>query len=49
VRYYQATLALRPRTVAVHHNLGNVLNNQGECEKAIKEYRTAITLDPEKE
>jgi superkiller protein 3 len=47
VRYYTAALAIRPRTAAVHSNLGTALHRQGRRAEAMAEYRRAIASEPE--
>jgi tetratricopeptide (TPR) repeat protein/tRNA A-37 threonylcarbamoyl transferase component Bud32 len=45
-RYYTAALAIRPRSVAVHQNMGNLCLEDGRIEDAIREFRSAIRIDP---
>ncbi len=47
IRYYQAALALRPRSPGVHLNLGLALAAKGQLEEAIARYREAIRLKPD--
>jgi serine/threonine-protein kinase len=44
--FYRAALAVRPDTVAVLVNLGNVLQAQKKLDEACACYRRAIALDP---
>jgi tetratricopeptide (TPR) repeat protein len=46
MRFYTATLALRPQSSVVHNNLGNVLRETGALDEAITAYREAIRLEP---
>jgi tetratricopeptide (TPR) repeat protein len=46
IRFYQAALALRPRSLAVYNNLGNVLRDKGDLDGAIAAYHKAIDIDP---
>jgi serine/threonine-protein kinase len=45
-RYFQAALALRPRAVLVHYNLGTVLSQQGKVDEAVGYFEQALRLDP---
>jgi tetratricopeptide (TPR) repeat protein len=44
--FYRVALALRPRTYAVHNELGNALLVQNRLTEAETEYREAIALNP---
>jgi tetratricopeptide (TPR) repeat protein len=44
--YFRAALALRPKTSAVHDNLGNTLYEQSRWAEALACYRRALALDP---
>jgi eukaryotic-like serine/threonine-protein kinase len=46
VRYYQAAVALRPRTAVGYSHLGWVLLLAGRREEAVEHYRQAVDLDP---
>jgi tetratricopeptide (TPR) repeat protein len=46
VRFYQAALALRPRSATVWNNLAIALRAQGKLTEAEAAYRRAITLSP---
>ncbi|MGL6074843.1 MAG: protein kinase domain-containing protein [Fimbriiglobus sp.] len=46
IRYYQAALAIRPRTSLVCNNLGIALAATGHREEAVEQYRRAIEYDP---
>ncbi len=47
VRYLSAAVAIRPRSRAAHHNLGNALIDQGKLAEAIAEYREVLRLKPD--
>jgi serine/threonine-protein kinase len=47
IRYYTAALAIRPRTSAVHNNLGFALSRSGRVDEAIFALREAIRLKPQ--
>jgi serine/threonine-protein kinase len=47
VRFLSAAVAIRPRSVGAHNNLGVALNNQGKLDDAIAEWREAVRLSPE--
>jgi tetratricopeptide (TPR) repeat protein len=47
VRYYQAALALRPKSFSVWLNLGWALNEQGKFAQAEAAFRQAIALKPD--
>jgi eukaryotic-like serine/threonine-protein kinase len=47
IRYYTAARALRPRSAAVHVNLGATLKAQKKLPEAIAAYREAIRLQPD--
>ena len=44
VRYLSAAVAIRPRSVVAHNDLGAALNNQGKLDEAMAECREAIRL-----
>jgi superkiller protein 3 len=46
ISFYRAALAVRPRSTAVHNNVGLALKDQGMLDEAIASYRKAIELDP---
>jgi serine/threonine-protein kinase len=46
-RFLSAAVAIRPRSCAVHNNLGNALRDQGKLQEAIAELRTALRLKPD--
>ncbi len=46
VRYLSAAVAIRPRSVAAHVNLGEALKDQRRLAEAIAEYREALRLRP---
>jgi serine/threonine protein kinase/Flp pilus assembly protein TadD len=46
-RFYQAALALRPQSVALYHNLGLALREQGKLMEAEAVCRKAIDLKPD--
>ncbi len=46
-RFHEETEALRKDEARVHYNMGNVYFYQGKYEKALLEYREAVTLMPE--
>ncbi len=45
IGFCRAALVIRPRSSAVHDNLGSALAAAGRIEEAIKSYHTAIDLD----
>src|SRR5262249_728510 len=45
VGFYRAALALRPRTVAAHVNLGRALSHQGRTAEAMDQWRQALEVD----
>jgi tetratricopeptide (TPR) repeat protein len=47
LRFYTATLALRPNLPNTHHAVGDVLIAKGATDDAIKEFSRAIELAPE--
>jgi tetratricopeptide (TPR) repeat protein len=47
IRFYQAALALHPRSVISLYNLGLALHDKGKFDEAIIEYRKAIELKPD--
>jgi serine/threonine protein kinase/Tfp pilus assembly protein PilF len=47
VRFYTASLAIRPRNQHCHFYLAEALNHLGQLEEAIAEYQKAIELDPD--
>jgi serine/threonine-protein kinase len=46
-RFLSAAVAIRPRSVAAHGNLGIALRNQGRSDEGIAEYREALRLKPD--
>jgi tetratricopeptide (TPR) repeat protein len=46
IRFDTAALVLRPRSPAVHNNLGTTLSGLKDLEEAIFHYRKAMELDP---
>jgi serine/threonine protein kinase/Flp pilus assembly protein TadD len=46
IRYYTAALALRPRSLVAHLNLGKALSDNKDLDGAIAEYEKAIALQP---
>jgi tetratricopeptide (TPR) repeat protein len=48
IRFYQAALALRPQSFAVHFNLGTSLMHTGRMDDAITEFQMAISIDPKR-
>ena len=47
VRYYQAALAIRPKSAVAHGNLGMALAADCRTDDAIDEFREGIRIDPE--
>lgn len=47
VRYYQAALAIRPRSATVHNNLAVALMNLGRPSEALLHYGQALDLAPD--
>jgi serine/threonine-protein kinase len=47
IRFYTVTLALRPRDVAIHRILGQVLCKHNKWDEGITVYRRAIELNPD--
>jgi tetratricopeptide (TPR) repeat protein len=47
VRFFQAAVALRPQSAAVHALLGNALRANGQLDNAITECKEAIRLQPD--
>jgi superkiller protein 3 len=47
IRFYQAALALRPRSPVVYTNLGNALSRQGKAAEAEAAFHQAIALKPD--
>jgi tetratricopeptide (TPR) repeat protein len=47
VRFYQAALAIRPKSPAVYLQLGNALNARGDQRAAVVAYHRAIELQPD--
>jgi serine/threonine protein kinase/tetratricopeptide (TPR) repeat protein len=47
IRYYQAALAVRPKSPVAHGNLGMALAAVGRANEAIAHFRQAIELDPD--
>jgi serine/threonine-protein kinase len=45
-RYYQAAVAIRPRTATGYSHLGGALFNAGRAEEAVEQYRRAADIDP---
>ncbi len=46
VRYFTAALALRPENAGIYLNRGSALNEAGEVDASIADYRRAIALEP---
>jgi serine/threonine-protein kinase len=46
IRYYQAALAIRPRSAAALSNLGYALTSTGQIDEALDSFRQAIQMDP---
>ena len=46
ISFYRAAIAVRPRSVAAHTNLGTALHTQGKLDEAIAIQRKAIEIDP---
>jgi serine/threonine-protein kinase len=46
-RFLSASVALRPRSLAAHNNLGVALRDQGKLQEAIAEFRAALHLKPD--
>jgi serine/threonine protein kinase/Tfp pilus assembly protein PilF len=46
-RYFSAALAIRPKNVELHIDLGAALRNLGQLERAIAEFRAAIVQQPD--
>ena len=47
VAFRRAALAVRPKSVALHNDLGTALTDQGKVDEGIASYRKAIELGPE--
>jgi tetratricopeptide (TPR) repeat protein len=47
VRYYTASLALRPNSAPTHTNLGSALAAQGKLPEAVAEFQEALRLKPD--
>jgi eukaryotic-like serine/threonine-protein kinase len=47
VRHLTAAVAIRPRSLSPHINLGNALYVQGKLDQAVAEFREAIRLKPD--
>ncbi len=47
IRYYQAAIAIRPRSATAHHNLGVALTRLGRSEEAIQSFNQALKRDPQ--
>jgi serine/threonine-protein kinase len=47
IRYYQAALAIRPKTAAVHDGLGIALLATNRSDEAIDHFREALRIDPD--
>jgi len=45
IRYYQAAIAVRPRSATAHHNLGVALARLNRLEEAIQSFNRALTFD----
>jgi Flp pilus assembly protein TadD len=45
VRYYQAALAIRPRSATAHNNLAVALEKLGRSQEALRELQAALALD----
>ncbi len=46
IRYYQAAVAIRPRTAFGHFKLGMALSSVGRLEEAAGQFRQAVDADP---
>ena len=46
-KYLTDATTLLPRDATVHEHLGDVLAKRGDKERALRSYRTALSLDPE--
>jgi eukaryotic-like serine/threonine-protein kinase len=46
IRYYQAALAIRPKTAVVCNNLGIALAETGRRQEALEQYARAVEFDP---
>jgi len=47
VRYYQAALAIRPKSSTVHNNLAVTLTSLGRTQEALSHYEQALALNPD--
>src|SRR5690606_10232636 len=47
VRYYQAALAIRPKSSTVHNNLAVTLTSLGRTQEALSHYAQALALNPD--
>ncbi|MGD9647940.1 MAG: protein kinase [Pirellulales bacterium] len=47
IRYYQAALAIHPRSATAHNNLAVALSSLGRTSEAIAAYERSLALDPE--
>ena len=45
IRYYTIAVSLRPQSPAVHYNLGEALQQKGDIDEAVAEYRESVRLD----
>jgi eukaryotic-like serine/threonine-protein kinase len=46
IRYYQASLSIRPRTAYCHFRLGTALSSAGRLEEAAEQFREAVDIEP---
>jgi serine/threonine protein kinase/Tfp pilus assembly protein PilF len=47
IRFYQAALTVRPKSLGVYNNLGNALTHQGKFMEAVAAFHRAIDLAPD--
>lgn len=47
IGYYRAAIAIRPRAVAAHVNLGNTLSRIDRTQEAVEAYERALAIDPD--
>jgi tetratricopeptide (TPR) repeat protein len=46
VRWFQAAVAVQPRSVGAHNELGSALRDKGDLGEAIAEFRKAVEIEP---
>ena len=46
IRYYQASLSIRPRTAYCHFKLGMALSSVGRLDEAAEQFREAVDIEP---